>query len=293
MRRASLERALKMGGAASSSSPQTTCCNIIKRRKTRRPASRRLAAINGRPRLGRGPVRRQVDLVQLPLHAGDARAHHVAARETDVERSGWIQRLLECGAQYHPLSSHLAAHAVQAQAPTAEAPPPPPIAAAQVRTNAGSTSTYVSVPVGARGPALPGPSAHGTRATAENALSACMHSFLAHTFSLSFLPQGERFAVTVPEGAGEQIEVIVPARCLNASSSSSSSSLQAQPPRQSLSRRSSADLVSDHLLLQVPTRPLLARSPGRYAGGLTSTCTSQKAGRSVWRSRRHARAISP
>ena len=70
--------------------------------------------------------------------------------ETDVERSGWIQRLLECGAQYHPLSSHLAAHAVQAQAPAAEAPPPPPIAAAQVRTNAGSTSTYVSVPVGAR-----------------------------------------------------------------------------------------------------------------------------------------------
>ena len=51
--------------------------------------------------------------------------------ETDVERSGWIQRLLECGAQYHPLSSHLAAHAVQAQAPTAERrrrrrPSPPP-----------------------------------------------------------------------------------------------------------------------------------------------------------------------
>ena len=124
--------------------------------------------------------------------------------ETEAERSAWICALLAAGAQDHPFSSHLSAHVPSAGADVAQSP----LSIAK----AGSARTFVPVPAGLRA---------GQQFQVE-------------------VPTGERFNVTVPAGAAENIEVLVPARCMQSSAASSTASTAAGIAAAATAKKSAA-----------------------------------------------------
>ena len=152
--------------------------------------------------------------------------------DTDAERSAWVQALLGAGAINHPLGANLAAQPIAAapgaeRSPNAAATPPAPPAP--------PSRTLVPVP--------PGLSA-GDRFNVET-------------------PSGETFSVTVPAGAAERIEVVVPSRC--GSISETAQAHDAPPAAAAVGGAAgAAGGSSDYTLcrrLEVPFEREAARSP--------------------------------
>lgn len=124
--------------------------------------------------------------------------------DTGAVRSAWVGALLDAGAQNHPLSIHVAAQPVRGGNGSREVASATAIAtartssgtqaAAPIVMSGGAACTLVPVPAGL---------AAGDRFQLE-------------------LPDGESFTVIVPEGAGQSIEVVLPARCVTVKDSSSS-----------------------------------------------------------------------